>query len=143
MTFLPVVERELRVAARRRGTYWGRLIVAVVGWAVAAWILLAANGPGAQNGAVVFKVLAVLVFAYAALAGLLSTSDCVSEEKRDGTLGLLFLTDLKGYDVVFGKLVSTSLTSIHGVLAVAPALAVSIVLGAVTQGEVTRVMLVA
>ena len=25
MTWLPVVERELRVAARRRGTYWSRL----------------------------------------------------------------------------------------------------------------------
>jgi ABC-type transport system involved in multi-copper enzyme maturation permease subunit len=143
MTFLPVVERELRVAARQRGTYWGRLVVAVIGWAVAAWILLAANGAGAQNGAIVFKVLAVLVFAYAALAGLLATSDCLSEEKRDGTLGLLFLTDLKGYDVVFGKLVSSSLKSIYAVLAVAPALAVSIVLGAVTQGEVARVMLVA
>jgi len=140
MTFLPVVERELRVASRRRGTYWGRLIVALAGWAVAAWILLAA---GAQNGAVVFQVLAVLVFAYAAVAGLLATSDCVSEEKREGTLGLLFLTDLKGYDVVFGKLVSSSLKSIYAVMAVAPALAISMALGAVTQGEVARVMLVA
>jgi ABC-type transport system involved in cytochrome c biogenesis permease component len=143
MTFLPVVERELRVVARRRGTYWGRLAVAVVGWAVAAWILLAASGAGAQNGAIVFKVLAVLLFAYAALAGLLATSDCVSEEKREGTLGLLFLTDLKGYDVVFGKLVSTSLKTIYAVMAVAPALAIAMVLGAVTQGEVARVMLVA
>lgn len=143
MTFLPVVERELRAASRRRATYWGRLVVAVIGWGVAGWILFAAGAGHVQNGAVVFKVLAVLIFAYAALAGLLATSDCVSEEKRDGTLGLLFLTDLKGYDVVCGKLVSTSLTSIHTVLAVAPALAVSIILGAVTQGEVARVMLVA
>jgi ABC-type transport system involved in multi-copper enzyme maturation permease subunit len=143
MSFLPVVERELRVEARQRSTYWGRLVVAVIGWAVAAWVLLAASGAGARTGAVVFQVLAVLVFAYAAVAGLLATSDCVSEEKREGTLGLLFLTDLKGYDVVFGKLVSTSLKSIHAVLALAPALAVSIVLGAVTQEEVVRVMLTA
>jgi len=32
--------------------------------------------------------------------GVLITADCLSEEKREGTLGLLFLTDLKGYDVV-------------------------------------------
>ena len=141
MTFLPVVERELRVAARQRGVYWSRLTAALAGWAVAAWILAAASYGSAQNGGVVFKVLAVLVFAYAAVAGLLATSDCLSEEKREGTLGLLFLTDLKGYDVVFGKLASTSVKSICGVLAVAPAVAISIVLGAVTQGEVARVML--
>jgi hypothetical protein len=143
MIFLPVVERELRVAARRRSTYWSRLGAAVLGWAVAAWVLLAASNVGVQTGAIVFKVLAALVFVYTALGGLLATADCLSEEKRDGTLGLLFLTDLKGYDVVFGKLASTSVKIICGVLAVAPALAVSIVLGAVTQGEIARVMLVA
>jgi ABC-type transport system involved in cytochrome c biogenesis permease component len=143
MTFLPVVERELRTAARRQGTYWSRLAAAILGWAVAAWILVAASDIGMQTGAIVFQVLAVLVFVYAALAGLLATADCLSEEKRDGTLGLLFLTDLKGYDVVFGKLASTSVKTICGVMAVAPALAVSIVLGAVTQGEIARVVLVA
>ena len=143
MTLLPVVERELRTAARQRGTYWSRLAAAVLGWAVAAWILTAASGIGIQTGAVVFQVLSALVFVYAALGGVLATADCLSEEKREGTLGLLFLTDLKGYDVVFAKLASTSVKTICGVLAVAPALAVSIVLGAVTQGEVARVMLVA
>jgi ABC-type transport system involved in cytochrome c biogenesis permease component len=143
MTFLPVVERELRMAARRRGTYWSRLTAAILGWAVAAWILVAASGVGIQTGAIVFEVLAALVFVYTALGGLLATADSLSEEKREGTLGLLFLTDLKGYDVVFGKLASTSVKTICGVMAVAPALAVSIVLGAVTQGEIARVMLVA
>ncbi|HEV7927926.1 MAG TPA: ABC transporter permease subunit [Verrucomicrobiae bacterium] len=142
MTLLPVVERELRVAARRRGTYWSRLTAAVGGWAVAAWTLLAASNGSTQNGAIVFRILAALVFVYAALAGILTTCDCLSEEKREGTLGLLFLTDLRGYDVVFGKLASTSVKTIHGVLAVAPVLAVSLVLGAVTGGEVARVVLV-
>jgi hypothetical protein len=143
MTFLPVVERELRLAARQRGTYWSRTAAAILGWAVAAWVLAAASGAGMQTGAVVFEVLAALVFVYTALGGLLATADCLSEEKREGTLGLLFLTDLKGYDVVFGKLASKSVKTICGVMAVTPALAVSIVLGAVTQGEVARVMLVA
>jgi len=143
MTFLPVVERELRVAARRRGTYWSRMSAAILGWAVTAWVLIAAKDLGMETGALVFEVLAVVVFVYTALGGLLATADCLSEEKRDGTLGLLFLTDLKGYDVVFGKLASTSVKIICGVMAVAPALAVSIVLGAVTQGEIARVMLVA
>jgi hypothetical protein len=143
MIFLPVVDRELRTAARRRGTYWSRLVAALAGWGAAAWILLAGQGGGAQSGAIVFKVLAVLAFAYAAVGGLLATSDCLSEEKRAGTLGLLFLTDLKGYDVVFGKLASTSVKTIYGMLAVVPALAISLVMGAVTQGEELRVVAVA
>jgi ABC-type transport system involved in cytochrome c biogenesis permease component len=142
MTLLPVVERELRVAGRRRGTYGSRLVAAVAGCVVAAWILVGASYGAVQIGAIVFRLLAELVFVYAALAGLLSTCDCLSEEKREGTLGLLFLTDLKGYDVVFGKLVSTSVKTFYGVLAVAPVLAVSVVLGAVTGGEVVRAVLV-
>src|SRR6185503_19644596 len=30
MTFLPIVDRELRVAARRKGTYWSRLLAALL-----------------------------------------------------------------------------------------------------------------
>ena len=29
MIFLPIVERELRVASRRRGTYWNRALAAL------------------------------------------------------------------------------------------------------------------
>jgi len=29
MTFLPIVARELRVASRRRGTYWARTVAAL------------------------------------------------------------------------------------------------------------------
>ena len=47
-------------------------------------------------------------------AGLLGTADCVSSEKRDGTLGLLFLTDLKGYDVICGKLAANSVSVLYG-----------------------------
>src|SRR5580658_3566102 len=60
MTFLPVVERELRVASRRRGTYWGRLIVGRAGLAAAALILLGAQHVRARAGEIVFKVLAAL-----------------------------------------------------------------------------------
>ena len=42
MTFLPIVERELRVAARRPGTYWTRWFAAV-GMMVVWLLLLAAN----------------------------------------------------------------------------------------------------
>ena len=88
-----------------------------------------------------FIGLSVLVFMYALVAGLKSTFDCVSEEKREGTLGLLFLTDLKGHDVVLGKLTATSLNVFYGLLAVFPVMAISLLAGGVTLGEFWRVVL--
>jgi ABC-type transport system involved in multi-copper enzyme maturation permease subunit len=143
MTFLPVVERELRVAARRRGTYWGRFAAAVIGTALAAYVLLAAEGTNEKVGADLFAVVSTVVFLYATVAGTLVTCDCLSEEKREGTLGLLFLTDLKGHDVVLGKLAATSVNAFYGMLAVLPMLAIPFILGGVSQAEMLRVVLVA
>ena len=56
-----------------------------------------------------FTGLMMISFIYSLVAGRRFTADCLSEEKREGTLGLLFLTDLKGYDVVLGKVAATSL----------------------------------
>ena len=70
------------------------------------------------------------------------TADCLSVEKREGTLGLLFLTDLRGYDVVLGKLFSTSLRSSYGLVAGFPVLALPLLLGGVTGSAFWRVVLV-
>jgi len=141
MTFLPVVERELRVAARRRGTYWGRFVAATLGACLAAGILLAGEGPNEDVGADLFYGVGAVLFLYT-FVGTLVTCDCLSEEKREGTLGLLFLTDLKGRDVVLGKLAATSLNAFYGMLAVVPMLAIPFVLGGVTNAEMLRVVLV-
>jgi ABC-type transport system involved in cytochrome c biogenesis permease component len=143
MSFLPVVERELRVAARRRGTYWLRLLVAFGLVLVATFIFLASkNEPQHQIGQVIFYTLTGGLMLYCLLAGLRSTSDCLSEEKRDGTLGLLFLTDLRGYDVVIGKLTANSLAVFYCVIAVLPVLAVPLLMGGVAGEEFGRIALV-
>jgi ABC-type Na+ efflux pump permease subunit len=91
---------------------------------------------------VLFGIMTGSSVLYCVLSGVRSTADCLSEEKREGTLGLLFLTDLKGYDVVLGKLVATSLGAFYGVLAVVPVLAVPLLMGGVTLGEFGRMALV-
>lgn len=143
MTFLPIVERELRVASRRRGTYWLRLLVAFALVLIAAFIFLAAKSePQHQIGRMIFYTLTGGLMLYCLLAGARSTADCLSEEKRDGTLGLLFLTDLRGYDVVIGKLTANSLAVFYCVLAVLPVLAIPLLLGGVTGAEFGRIALV-
>ena len=54
MTFLPIVERELRVAARRHSTFWMRLVLALAAIAISFWLLSrrigqAATGAGEGN----------------------------------------------------------------------------------------------
>lgn len=144
MTFLPVVARELRVASRRRGTYWTRFTAALLGISLYVWIwlVIGEKNYGAALAASLFGSLSVLAFAYTLLAGVHLTSDCLSEEKREGTLGLLFLTDLKGYDVVLGKLVATSFNSFYRLLAIFPVLAIPLLLGGLTYAEFWRMVLV-
>ncbi len=143
MTFLPIVERELRVAARRRGTYWGRTLAVLAAIAVGVFIRLADWGRSAEALSVeIFFGLAWLAMLHCVSAGIRVTADCLSEEKREGTLGLLFLTDLRGYDVVLGKLFATSLTAFYGLLAIFPVLAVPLLMGGITRDELGRVVLV-
>lgn len=143
MTFLPVVERELRVAARRRATYLVRVVALAVALGATLWILIADRQASPQEiGHGVFTFLSVLLFIYAGIFGTQVTADSLSEEKREGTLGLLFLTDLKGYDVVLGKLAATSLHSFYGMLAAMPVLAIPLLMGGVSRGEVCRAVLV-
>ena len=137
MTFLPIVERELRVAARKRSTFWVRIIAALValviggGFLILTLVLSLGLGP-ASLGRGLFATLTWLSLAAGLSAGLFFTSDCLSEEKREGTIGLLFLTDLRGFDVILGKLLATSLRGFYALLAVFPILAVTLLMGGVT-----------
>jgi ABC-type transport system involved in multi-copper enzyme maturation permease subunit len=142
MTFLPVVERELRVASRRRITYWTRFFAGLIAIGVCTWIWVAVgDSPKAELPKTLFYTLSVLAYVYCVLAGVIVTADCLSEEKREGTLGLLFLTDLKGYDVVFGKLAATSVNSLYRLLAVFPVMAIPLLFGGLTPGEFWRMVL--
>jgi ABC-type transport system involved in cytochrome c biogenesis permease component len=144
MTFLPIVARELRVASRRRLTYWLRTGAALGVIVLGTWFFLMMQTESPQT---VAKTLFAILTGSAVLMGLMSgvreTSDTISSEKREGTLGLLFLTDLKGYDVVLGKFVASSLNAIYGLFAILPMLAVPLLMGGITLAEVGRVSLVA
>jgi hypothetical protein len=143
MNPLPLIERELRVGARRPGSYRVRFFAAlsfVIVWL--ALLLSDERSSSAMRSLHLFIAFGVLALGFCLLAGIFLTADCLSEEKREGTLGLLFLTNLKGYDVVLGKLASTSLQSIYGLLAIFPVLGLPLMMGGVTVGEFWRVVLV-
>ncbi len=132
MILLPVVERELRVAARRRSTYWFRTIPAILGLISGGiYMLLSAiwTRSSAGLGEPLFWFLMWASFWVVLAAGLVLTSDSISVEKREGTLGFLFLTDLRGLDVAAGKLFSTSLRASYALLSLFPVVALTLLLG--------------
>src|SRR5687767_8468834 len=143
MKALPIVARELRVASRRSRTYARRWVVALAavlfgGWFVWTFSSLRILGVGQTQ---IFQNLAQTIFVLCLFAGI-TTADCLSEEKREGTLGLLFLTDLKSYDIVLGKLAATSLNAFYALLGLIPMLSLAVLLGGVTIGDVAGVSLV-
>jgi ABC-type transport system involved in multi-copper enzyme maturation permease subunit len=141
MIFLPIVERELRVAARKHSTFWARVIAATVALIIGIGCMLFLSAiPGGgfgriAAGRVLFSLLTWFAIFGVFSAGLFFTSDCVSEEKREGTIGFLFLTDLKGIDVAAGKLLANSLRSFYALLALFPILGLTLLLGGVTGAQ--------
>ncbi len=139
MSFLPIVDRELRVASRQRGMYYSRLGGVGCAFVFAAIFMLSMQRQRPVDiGTVLFSTLMTIGFLYALFAGARFAADCVSEEKREGTLGLLFLTDLKGFDVVLGKLASCSIPAFYGLLAMTPVLTLPLLFGGVLGSEVLR-----
>jgi ABC-type transport system involved in multi-copper enzyme maturation permease subunit len=124
----PVIRRELRAQARQALTHWSR--VGAVAVMLAATTLFAMHNdlsPGA--GANLLTLLhAGLFFAIWIFVPTL-TADCLSRERREGTLSLLFLTHLKPFDIVLAKATAHALRAFMLWIATVPALTLPFLIG--------------
>ena len=141
MTFLPVIERELRRRSRRRLTYWSRVGVALGGLLVAIPPLISSDLLGftepAETAQDVFNGLVAALFLVCAASCLL-TSDAIGQERRDGTLGLLMLSRVRGLDLLLGKLGSCGISALGAVATFLPILMLPVLAGGVAGGEALR-----
>jgi hypothetical protein len=138
MNFLPIVERELRVTARRGTTHWGRFaLTAVVALVTLNQLATAGSIPPASMARSTFTWLVSGAFILACAACTL-TADALSGESREGTLGLLFLTDLRSWDITLGKLASSGLAAFYAGLALVPLLMLPVLAGGVSGPEAAR-----
>ena len=131
MTVLPVIERELRAAARQPFTYYLRLL------GVAALLLEGVlfglrSGFAANLGSALFGSLHSALFLAIWILVPLLTADCLSRERREGTLGLLFLTPLRAGGIVVAKGLAQGLRAVTLWLAVLPVLTIPFLLGGVS-----------
>jgi hypothetical protein len=95
----------------------------------------------AAAGRFIFNCLVASAFLLSCGACLL-TSDVLSSERREGTLGLLFLSRLTPFELLLGKLGSAGFSGLCALVAFLPILMLPVLMGGVTGGEVVRNALV-
>ena len=104
--------------------------------AALAAIVVLTDTPDATRGRELYLAVTLFGFGYAMLAGVLLTADAINEERSRGTLGLLFLTDLRWPDILLGKLAATSLKGVYVLVGLLPLLAVPLMFGGITPLQV-------
>src|SRR3954467_3613459 len=111
---LPIVHREMAVAARRKSTYGFRGLAGFIAFVslFGTWMDLRKPGNSMPNGKGLLWSITVVGCGVATWQGIVRAARCLSEERANGTLGLLFLTPLKTVDVVLGKFTAAALLSL-------------------------------
>jgi len=141
MTVLPVIERELRTQSRLGFTYLLRDLGAGALVLFCAYFYAEA-GFAPQFGGVLFGALNLVLFVSIWLLVPLSCADCISRERREGTLGLLFLTPLKAREIVLSKGLVHGLRALTLWLAAAPIMTICFLIGGVTWKEAVLACLI-
>ena len=135
MNALPVIHRELRAQSRQVFTYWLRVVGAAA--VVAMAIFFTANvGLRPDAGAELFSYLHGILQGSIWLLVPLLCADSLSRERREGTLGLLFLTPLKARDIVLAKGVVHGLRAATLLLAAVPVAMLPALIGGVSWRQV-------
>lgn len=133
---LIIIERELRERARRKATYLVRALIVGFSALVMFLPLLITD---ARTGMPMIQMAALASTFFFGIAGALSTSDVISFEKREGSLGILFLTPLRGWQLLLGKLISSTITLLLVLIALAPVFFIPTLFGGVMASEVLRI----
>jgi hypothetical protein len=135
MTSLPVIARELQSQSRQPFTYWVRVLVAGA-LLVTAFLFFPDAEFGAQLGQQYFAMLhRVLFFSIWILVPMMA-ADCISRERRENTLSLLFLTALKPKDMVVAKSCAHGLRAITLCVSALPVFTICFLMGGVSWQEV-------
>src|SRR6266853_3723707 len=153
MSVLPVIVRELRSQARQPLTHWLRIVggLSVVAAIVVALWSIGAIKPQEQRmalpnlvqtfGTTLFGKMNLFIFVAIWLFVPLATADAVSRERREGTLPLLYLTELRSFGIVVGKAFVHMLRSVSLFLAMAPWLMLPLVFGGVGVSDVAMALM--
>ena len=136
----PVVQRELREGARRPFNYWLRVGAGAAGLLVVVYQTHGRNVGDKEMGVVLFGELHLLLMGLICLVVPWMTADCIAREKREGTLGLLFLTPLTAGGIVAGKGLAQALRALTLWVSAAPVLTIPFLIGGVAWEDATAAL---
>jgi ABC-type transport system involved in multi-copper enzyme maturation permease subunit len=141
MNLAPLLLREMQVALRRPGTMRLRLAAGGLSMFASSWgVMMWSLASPARAGSNIFDLLGHLSFGLCVLAGTFLMADSVSRERREGTLPLLLLTGLTPRELAVGKVLGKAIVPFYTLIAILPALAISVLLGGVGAGEFWRII---
>ena len=146
----PIFAREFRTVPRRAGHYGMRAAFLGLLWTLGLTAWLATGGLGedpqigatARFGVLLFQVLTFVLVTLLTFFAALSAASTVAQEKDRRTFLLLLLSDLRDYEIVLGKLLGSLLPIILILLGTLPVLALLLLLGGITPGQVVQSWLI-
>lgn len=154
MSVLPVIVRELRAQGRQPLTYWLRVIGGLsvaAAFAVALWTLDDSRGQVRGSmafsdtlhifGITLFGKMNLFIFGAIWLFVPLATADAVSRERREGTLVLLYLTELRSFGIVAGKAFVHLLRAVSLFLTMVPWLLLPMLFGGVSLRDIEMALM--
>jgi ABC-type transport system involved in multi-copper enzyme maturation permease subunit len=131
--------RELLAESRRSLNYTMRLVMGgSVFLLLVLWQLSRREMSIGRGAELLGEINTVLYIGIWVLIPVMS-ADCISRERREGTLGLLFLTPLLPSEVVCAKGIVHALRSFTLLLSALPILTVAVLMGGVSGSELLRV----
>jgi ABC-type transport system involved in multi-copper enzyme maturation permease subunit len=134
MPVLPVISREMRASARQPFTFHLRTLGA--GTLILTSLVFGLfYGFRPDMGEKLFGALHASLFIAIWILVPLLTADCLSRERREGTLGLLFLTPLRPGELVVAKGFANGLRALSLLFAVIPILTIPLLLGGTSWME--------
>src|ERR1041385_2120745 len=119
---LPLIVREFRIQARRKRAFALRVAFgSLLGTALFFFLIGHVLAPASPAlGRSLLSTFAWQIVILALVGGPALTCDCLSEERKEGTLPLLFLTHMNAADIVLGKFLGKSFDALMLFFAATP-----------------------
>jgi ABC-type transport system involved in multi-copper enzyme maturation permease subunit len=136
MLALPIARRELLVLSRASTTWRSRLGISAMVFVFGILMAVVYHYAGQFGLRQVMHFFGVGLSLMCLFAGVSLTADAIAEEKRAGTIGLLFLTNLTAFEIVLGKLVAHGVVGFYTVLCALPLLSISMIFGGMRLTDV-------
>jgi ABC-type transport system involved in multi-copper enzyme maturation permease subunit len=132
-----IIRRELFGRVRRKRFYLKRMAFVLVCGCLVLVGFATSSGLGvATTGIQIFSKISFFMMIAACFAAPWSAAPALAQEKEDRTLGLLFLADMRPWEIVCGKLFPAGFSTFATILSGLPLLVLCVGLGGVSTAQV-------